>query len=147
MSICSTHSSGVAPDITVSRNGIQVDHDEVERLDVELVQLLHVRLEPEVGEDAGVDLRVQRLDPAVETLGEAGELLDRRDRDAGGLDGLGRRAGRHDRDAGGMEVAGELVESGLVVHGHEGAAQRSDVGHEVSSGFVFPAVPGSGREG
>jgi hypothetical protein len=109
----------------------------LERLDAELGQLGHVRLEPQVGQDACVDPRVQRLHPAVEALGEAGELLDRRDRHTCGLDGLGRRAGRHDRDTGGVEVAGELVEAGLVVHRHEGAAERSDVGHEVSSVFVL----------
>ena len=104
----------------------------------------HVRLEPQVGEDPGVDARVQRLDPAVEALGEAGELLDRRDRHAGGLDGLGRRPGRHDGDAGGVEVAGELVEAGLVVHRHQGTAQRADVGHEVSSGFCGQGLVDSG---
>ena len=35
-----------------------------------------------VGEDPGVHLRVQGLDPAVEALGEAGELLDLGDRHA-----------------------------------------------------------------
>jgi hypothetical protein len=42
----------------------------------ELLELAHVVGQAEVGEDAGVHLRVQRLDPPVEALGEAGELVD-----------------------------------------------------------------------
>ena len=42
------------------------------------VELALVVLEPEVGEDPGVHARVQRLDPAVEALGEAGEVGDLR---------------------------------------------------------------------
>ena len=71
MSICSTHSSCDAPEATVCGERVEVHHDEVERLDAELRELLLVGLEPEVGEDAGVHPRVQGLDPAVEALGEA----------------------------------------------------------------------------
>ena len=39
--------------------------------------------QPEVGEQSGVHLRVQRLHPPVQALGEPGQLLDLGDRQAG----------------------------------------------------------------
>jgi hypothetical protein len=48
-------------------------------LDTELGELGDVVGLAGVGEDAGVHERVQRLDPALEALGETGELLDARD--------------------------------------------------------------------
>ena len=61
---------------------VEVGDDEVERLDAELGELLDVGVEAAVGEDAGVHLGVQRLDAAVEALGEPGQVLDLGDRDA-----------------------------------------------------------------
>ena len=78
MSICSTHSSGVAPEATVGGERVEVGHEQVERGDAQLVELRAVLGAAGVGEQPGVHVRVQRLDPAVEALGEAGELLDRR---------------------------------------------------------------------
>ena len=121
MSICSTHSSGARAGRDGVGEGVEVDDDEVERRDAELVELPHVVGQPAVGEDAGVHLRVQRLDPAVEALGEAGEGVDRGDVDAG-LAQPGRgRAGADDLDPGGGERPAELLEPGLVVDAHEGA--------------------------
>ena len=57
----------------------------------ELGELVAVRLQPQVGQQAGVHLRVQGLDPAVQALREAGHLLDRGDRQAGVGDGPGGR--------------------------------------------------------
>ena len=81
-------------------------------------------LEAAVGQDAGVHARVQRLDPAVEALREAGEVLDLGDRKAEGLDQRGRAAGGDELDAGVVQAADEVVEAGLVVDGHERAADR-----------------------
>ena len=72
---------------------VEVDDDQLERLDAQLGELLAVRVQPLVGEDAGVHARVQGLDPAVQALREAGQLLDRRDRDTGRGDLLRGRAG------------------------------------------------------
>ena len=69
-------------------------------------------------------LRVQRLHPAVEALGEAGEVLDLGHRDAERLDAGGRAAGGDQRDAGLVEAAHEVVEPGLVVDGDQGPADR-----------------------
>ena len=122
MSICSTHSSGVAPEATVSRERVEVGHDQVERLDAELGELRDVGLQAAVGEDAGVHPRVQRLDPAVEALGEAGEVLDLGHRQAEAGDQRGRAAGGDELDARVVQAADELLEAGLVVDRDEGAA-------------------------
>jgi hypothetical protein len=101
--------------------GVEVDDDEVERLDTELFQLTPVIGEPQVGEDARVDLRVQGLDAAVQALGEAGQLLDLGDGDAGGGDTGGGGAGGDQLDAGFVQPAGELFEPGLVIDADERA--------------------------
>ena len=59
---------------------VEVRHDEVERLDLEVGQLLDVGVEAAIRQDARVHAGVQGLDPAVETLGEAGQVLDPGDR-------------------------------------------------------------------
>ena len=101
MSICSMHSSASRTGCGRLGERVEVGHHEVERLDAELRELRAVRLEPQVGQDAGVHPRVQRLDPSVEALGEPGQVLDLRHVDTGVRDPRGRRAGRHDRDPGG----------------------------------------------
>src|SRR6185312_6226030 len=103
---------------------VEVGHDEVERLDAELGQLLHVGVQASVGEDAGVHLRVQRLDPAVEALGEAGEVLDPGDGQAERLDAGGRASGGDQLDAGSRKALHQLVETRLVVDGDQGAPDR-----------------------
>lgn len=100
---------------------VEVDDDEVERLDAQLFQLPPVVGETEIGEDAGVDLGVQGLDPAVEALGEAGQLLDLDDRDARRGDLRGGGAGGDELDTGLVQLAGELFEPGLVVDADERA--------------------------
>ena len=106
---------------------VEVDHDQLERLDPEVGELGDVVGLAGVGEDAGVHPRVQRLDPALEALGEAGEVLDLGHRQAERLDERGRATGRDQGDAGLVQAADELLEAGLVVDGDEGAADGSDV--------------------
>ena len=48
--------------------GIEVDHDELERVDLQLVELRHVVRLGEVGQQPGVHPRVQGLDPPVDTI-------------------------------------------------------------------------------
>ena len=62
--------------------GVQVDHDELERLYLELGELVEVFFLAGIGQDAGVNARVQRLDAAFQALWEAGELFYRSDLDA-----------------------------------------------------------------
>ena len=54
---------------------IQVDHDELERRDAEFLEGRGVLGFAKIGQQAGMHARVQGLDPAVEHLGEAGQLL------------------------------------------------------------------------
>ena len=99
---------------------VQVDDDEVERCDAELTQLRQVVVLARVGEDARVHLGVQRLDATLEALGETGQLLDGRHRDAETGDELARTTGRDDLDAGVGEGACQLLQTRLVVHRDEG---------------------------
>ena len=86
-------------DVGVLRERVEVRHDEVERLDAVGGHVVVVRRLRAVGEDAAVDLRVQRDDPVVEDRRDAGDVVDRGDGDAGLGDGLGRAARRHELDA------------------------------------------------
>ena len=105
---------------------VEVDDHELERLDAELGELLRVLGTAEVGEDPGVHPRVQGLDPAVEALGEPGEVLD--------LASPGRRhsamraavlPGGDELDARRVQAAGELDEPGLVVDADQRATDGS----------------------
>ena len=87
MSICSTHSSTLAPEATVSVNGYRFETSRSNGSMPSSASCACVRVQPQVGEQAGVHLGVQRLDPAVQRLREPGQLLDPGHRHAGGLDG------------------------------------------------------------
>ena len=77
---------------------IQVHHHEIESLDAEFLQRGGMLGFAQIGQQSGVDARVQRLDAAVENLGKAGELLHRCHRNTGARNGFGGRTGRHDGD-------------------------------------------------
>ena len=59
---------------------VQVDHHEFERRDAEFLERRDVLGLALIGQQPGVHVGVQRLDAAVEHLGEAGDVLDRRHR-------------------------------------------------------------------
>ena len=85
--------------------------------------------------------RVQRLDPAVEALGEAGQVLDLGDREAEPVDQRGRAAGRDERDAGVVQAADQVLEAGLVVDRDERAPDRDLVrGHRPNRTFLSSIV-------
>src|SRR5690606_38548675 len=107
--------------------GVEVHHDELERLDAELGQLALVALEAQVGEQARVHVRVQGAHAAVEVLGEAGEVADLGDGDARVGDRLRGSARGDDLDARVGERARELDEPGLVGDGDEGAPDGNAV--------------------
>src|SRR5205823_11845102 len=67
---------------------------------------------------------MQRLDPPVEHLGEAGDLLHRDDGNTVASNGFRGRSGRDDIDPGVMQAAGQLGESRLVVDADQCAANR-----------------------
>ena len=80
-----------------------------------------------VGEQPGVNHRVEGLDPALEALGEAGELLDLRHGQAQALDEGGGAARRDELHPFVREVTDKVLETGLVEDGDEGPADRADV--------------------
>ena len=73
-------------------------------------------------EDAAVDLGMEGLDATVEHLGEAGEVGDVADGEAGFAEGFGGAAGGDEFDVVGGEGAGEVDEACFVGDGEEGAA-------------------------
>src|SRR5690606_13936601 len=79
--------------------GVEVADEQVERLDAEFGELLAVGVFADVGEETGVDLRVEGLDAVVEDLGETGEVFDLGHRDAGFADAGGGGTGGDDLDA------------------------------------------------
>ena len=93
---------------------IEVDDDEIDQLDPLRPDRLEIVGTVAAREDAAVDLRVQRLDPAVHHLGKAGDVRDVGDRQPGLGDGLRRSAGRDELDAAGGEPAREVDQPGLV---------------------------------
>ena len=116
-------SASVTPSLGDGRlEGVEVDAHQVDHADAVLLGGRHVRGHVAAREQAAVDARVQRLDAAVHHLGEAGEVVDRADRDAGVGERLGGAAGRDDLDA---ELVGqraaELDDAGLVGDGDERA--------------------------
>ena len=116
MSMFSRASSRVTPGLRDGLDeGVEVDDDEVDRRDALSLQLRHVLRQVAAGEDAAVDDGMERLDAAVEDLGEAGELGDGLDGDAGVGEGLVGAAGGVELDAEGGEAAGEVGEACLVV--------------------------------
>ena len=109
----------------IGRERVEVRHDEVERLDAVLGHVGPVLRVRRVGEQAAVDLRVQRDHPVVEDRGHAGEVGDVGDRDAGLGDRRRGAAARHERHVELVERARELDDPGLVVDGQQGPHQRS----------------------
>ena len=94
--------------------GIEVDADQVDVAHAVFVHGLDMRGEVAPRQDAGVDLGVQGLDPAVEHFRETGVVGDVDHRQAGLAEGFGGTAGGEEFDAGVGERAGEVDEAGFV---------------------------------
>jgi hypothetical protein len=101
---------------------IEVDADEIDELDAVLRRLAHVLGVVAHREQPGVELGMQRLDPAVHDLREPGEVLDPADLEPRRLELARGAAGRDHLDAEVGQPAGELDEPALVRHRQEGAA-------------------------
>ena len=113
------HARSVLRDDRAER--IEVDADEVERLDLLLVERLEVVGAVASREDAAVDARVQRLHASAEQLGRVRHVLDARDVHAVLLEERGRPAAGDDLEAELLEPARELGQAGLVVNGDQRA--------------------------
>jgi hypothetical protein len=106
---------------------VEVDHHQVERGDARRLQLGELLGPAAVGQQAGVDPRVEGLHPAGEHLREAGELLHPGDAQAVALQGGGGRAGGDHLGAGGGERGGQPVQALLVEHRHQRAPDGEPV--------------------
>ena len=106
-------------DRRVALERVEVADDKVDRLHALAFELGEMRLVLPVGEDAGVDRRVERLHPAVEHLFLTGDFVDAAVRDPLGCERLGRAAARHDLNAEFFEFARERDERGFVGNGDE----------------------------
>ena len=103
---------------------IQVHADQIDRQDAVLGHLRQViRIIPPA-QNAAMDLRHQRLDPAAQYLRKAGMVRDLRHRDPGVPQHLGRAPGRDQRRPMCGQRPGQWQEPGLVRDGKEGAADR-----------------------
>ncbi len=115
---CSRVTSGLA---TRLLEGIEVDHDQVDRRDAVSLGLAAVLLVVAEEKKAAVDLGVQRLHPAVEHLGKAGQVRDVADFQPGAAQGGGGAAGGDERVAGGDQAPGEIDQAGFVRDGEKRA--------------------------
>ena len=121
---------------------IEVDHDQVDERDRVLAQRGDVRRQVAAGEDARMDLRMQRLDAPVEHLRETRIRPDVGDRQPR----IGKRARgaarRQERDAEGRESLREFDEAALVRDGQQGLLD-GHAGRRVGAaiGILIARVP------
>ncbi len=113
---------------------VEVDADEVERVDPVLDQRGHVLLVVAAREDAGVDARVERLDPAAEHLGRLGQGLDAAHLQAQLLEERRGAAARDQLHAELVEPARERLEPVLVVDRDQRARDHEATSSETTRG-------------
>ena len=107
------------------RERIEVDADDVERLDPLVGELLDVVFAVALGEDAGVDRRVERLDAAAEHLRRTGHVLDLGDGQPLLGEELRGAARRDELEPELVQAAREVVDALLLVDGDQGAGHSS----------------------
>jgi len=113
---------------------IEVDDDRIEGLDSVLREHCCVVVAVGPGKQTGKDPRVEGLHAAVENLREAGDRRDVLDLHAKPLERRLRAAGACHPHAAGEQGLGNFLESGLVKHAHQDAANRSPVSLGSGSG-------------
>ena len=102
--------------------GVERHHHQVDRANAVRRQRRHVLGQRAPGQDAAVDLGVQRLHPAVEHLGEAGHLGHVHHLEAAVAEQRGSAAGGEDLHPQRVQPLRELHDSRLVVHADERAS-------------------------
>jgi hypothetical protein len=108
---------GVEPRARVGRRlheGIQVDDDHVDQPQLVALERLQVVGSATAGEDAGVNRRVQRLDPPVQHFRETGQLRHRPHREARSGQVAGGTAGREELEAARRQTPSEFDQALLV---------------------------------
>ena len=111
------------------REGVEIDHDEVDRADAMLVHRRGVSGIVAHREKPAVDHRVKRLYAAVHHFGEAGQVGHIAHVMAHVTQGPGSSAGRNELDPVGDERGGERFEATLVGQRQERPADGYEVGH------------------
>ena len=138
-SICSIASSGSDAGPRHRRlERVEGDDDQVDRRDAVARQRLQVRGHVAAGQDAAVDLRVQRLHPAVEHLGEAGDLGHVADGDPGSRSSLAVPPVDRISTPRRGQPTGEVDHAGLVVDRDQRA---TDLHALVASGITMTRLP------
>ena len=107
------------------REWIEVDADDLERLDLLVGELLEVVFAIALGEDARVDCRVERLDAAAQHLRCTRHVLDLGDRQPLLCKELRGAAGRDELEPELVQAAREVVDAFLLVDGDQGAGHSS----------------------
>ena len=125
--------------------GIEVDHEQIDRLDPVLLERGRVGRVLTPCEQGTVDVRVERLDAAPEHLGEARHVLDLRHGEPV-LGEMGRRSGRRDQlDSELAQTGGELRQPVLVRHRDQRALDCHSSSTASSSRASFRTVAGKSR--
>ena len=109
--------------------GVEVDDHQIDRADFMFVHRRDMFGVVADGEQAAMDLGVQRLDAAVHHFGEAGKVGNIHHLKACFAQRLGGAAGRHQFNAMFAQRRAQFDQPGLVGHGQEGAFDGV-VGHE-----------------
>jgi len=119
MSIISTTSASSAPGGALER--VEVHAHEIDPLDLLRLRGLGVLRIVAHPQQPGVELGMERLDPPVHDLGEAGEVGDRARGDLRLGQHLGGASGGDDLDPELGEPTGEVDDAGLVRDGYQRA--------------------------
>ena len=113
--------------------GVEIDHDHVDGLDAVLGYGGGVRGKVAAVENASVNFGMQRLDAAIEHFGEAGEIGDVLDGNAGVAQEFGGASGGDEFDVECGELAGEIDQSGLIGDAENGTLDFGGAGGHVTS--------------
>ena len=103
---------------------IQVDNHQIERLDAELLELLGMLRVGHIGQNAGVNVWVQRLDAAIEAFGESSDIRHLSDMNSQFGQLLGGRTGGHNLGACLHERVGENFDAFLMKDGNQCSTYR-----------------------
>jgi hypothetical protein len=118
---------------------VQIDHDQIDRRDVERLDRRHVRLEVAARENPAVHCGVQCLDATIEDAGRPGHAGDVGHRQPGFAQGTRRAPGRDELHAHARQLAREIDQAGFIPHGQEGAPDRL-IGHGRAPGGTAALV-------
>jgi hypothetical protein len=103
---------------------VEVHHQEIDRLQAVRFEVGDVRRLAAIRENAGVQRRMQGLDPAAQHLRKVGHVLDGGDGQSRGFEMRRRAAGSDELNAAGRERATQLGETALVGDRKQSAPQR-----------------------